>query len=188
MDNAVSYFPEMRRDNLFQRGKKYSDAGHLLGDGEDNAAAVYATIIGAFPDDEHAETFLLKTVDEAMRASFAQNRPRESADRALRLASSLPEKAPGILDLVGDVYYANNVLLSRDGYGAAAMYRRALEADSANAHAREQLLLIVTEIKNRLAGMTSRDERRALVRTAESNFPDTGEFPPLLRELEAAAK
>ncbi len=188
MDNAVSYFPEMKRDNLFQRGKKYSDAGRLLGDGEDNAAAVYATIIRTFPDDKHAEGLMLKTVDEAMRAGFAGNRSRESADRALRLAAALHEKAPGILGIAGDVYYANNVLLSRDGYGAAAMYTRALEADSSDAHARQQLIAIAAEIKNRLAGMTSRDERRSLVRTAESNFPDTGEFQPLLQELEAAAK
>jgi hypothetical protein len=188
MDNAVAYFPEMKLDNLYQRGKKYSDAGRLLGDGEDNAAAVYATIIKTFPDDKHAEGYLLKTVDEAMRTSFAGNRSRESADRALRLAAALPEKAPGILGIAGDIFYANNVLLSRDGYGAAAMYTRALEADSSNAHAREQLLTIAAEIKNRLAGMTSRDERRALVRTAESNFPATGEFQPLIQELEAGAK
>jgi tRNA A-37 threonylcarbamoyl transferase component Bud32 len=188
MDGALAYFPEMKRDNLYQRGKKYSDAGRLLGDGEDNAAAVYATIIRSFPDDKHAEGYLLKTVDVAMRTSFAENRPRESADRALRLAATLPEKAPGILGLAGDIYYANNVLLSRDGYGAASMYARALEADSTNAHARQQLIAIAAEIKNRLAGMTSRDERRALVRTTESNFPDTGEFQPLLRELEALAK
>lgn len=188
MDNAVSYFPEMKRDNLFQRGKKYADGGRLLGDGEDNAAAVYATIIRTFPDDKHVEGRLLETVDEAMRASFAGNKSRESADRALRLASALPEKAGAILGLCGDIYYANNVLLSRDGYGAAAMYTRAIEADSSNAHAREQLLTIVAEIKNRLAGMSDRAERRALVRTAESNFPDTGEFPPLLRELEAGSK
>jgi hypothetical protein len=188
MDNAVSYFPEMKRDNLFQRGKKYADGGRLLGDGEDNAAAVYATIIRTFPDDKHAEGYLLETVDEAMRESFAGNKSRESADRALRLASALPEKAGAILGLCGDIYYANNALLSRDGYGAAAMYTRALEADSSNAHAREQLLTIVAEIKNRLAGMSDRDDRRALMKTAESNFPDTGEFQPLLQELEAGSK
>ncbi len=188
MDNAVSYFPEMKRDNLYQRGKKYSDGARLLGDGEDNAAAVYATIIKAFPDDKPAEDYLLKTVDEAMRKSFAESRSRESADRALRLAAALPEKAPGILGIAGDIYYANNVLLSRDGYSAAAMYTRALASDSADAHAKQQLIVIAAEIKNRLAGMTSRDERRALVRTAESNFPDTGEFQPLLQELEAGAK
>jgi hypothetical protein len=188
MDQAVSYFPEMKRDNLFQRGKKYAGGGRLLGDGEDNAAAVYAAIIKAFPDDGHAEEHLLKTVDEALRASFAENKARQAADRTLRLASTLPDKAGRILGIAGDVYYANDALLSRDGYGAASMYARALEADSANAHARTQLIAIAAEIKNRLAGMSSREERRSLVKTAESNFPDTGEFGPLLQELEAAAR
>jgi hypothetical protein len=68
------------------------------------------------------------------------------------------------------------------------MYTKALKADTSNDRARKQLLTIVAEIKNRLAGMSDRAERRALVRTAESNFPDTGEFPPLLRELEAGSK
>jgi serine/threonine protein kinase len=185
MDKAVAYFPDMKLDNLHQRGKKFADGGRLLGDGEDNAAAVYATVIRTFPEDNHAAKGLGETLDKALRQGFAENRSRECSDRAVRLAETLPEKASGIFGICGDVYYANNVLLSGDGYCAAAMYTRALGADDSNDHARKQLLAIVAEIKNRLAGMSDRDERRAIARTARSNFPDSGEFPALLQELEA---
>ena len=188
MDRAVAYFPGMKLDNLYQRGKKFADGGRLLGDGEDNASAVYATIIRTYPAEGHAAKLIQETIDTAMRNSFAENKSREYGDYAAGLAASLPGEAGGIFAICGDVYYANNVLLSSDGYNAAAMYTKALKADTSNDRARKQLLTIVAEIKNRLAGMSDRAERRALARTAESNFPDTEEFSSLLRELEAGSK
>jgi len=188
MDKAVAYFPRMTLDNLYQRGKKYSDGGRLLSEGEDNASAVYATIIRTFPGEKSAATLLQETIDTAMRRSFEENRSRQSSDCALKLAADLPEKSGTIFGICGDVYYANNVLLSGDVYNAAAMYTKALEADNSDDHARKQLLLIIAEIKNRLAGISDRAERRALVRTAESNFPRTEEFSPLLLELEAQSR
>jgi tRNA A-37 threonylcarbamoyl transferase component Bud32 len=185
MDKAVAYFPDMKLDNLHQRAEKYAAGGRLLGDGEEYASAVYATIISTFPGDEHAAKGLREILDTAMRKSFAENKSREYSDRAAELAASLPGEAGGIFAICGDVYYANNVLLSRDGYSAAAMYTKALAADSSNDHARKQLLTILAEIRNRLAGIGDREERRALVKTAQSNFPDSGEFPELLKELEA---
>jgi tRNA A-37 threonylcarbamoyl transferase component Bud32 len=188
MDRAVAYFSDMKLDNLYQRGKKYADGGRLLTSGEDNASTVYATIIRTFPKDKHAAKCLEETIDKAMRMSFEENKSREYSDLAAALAASLPEKSGGIFGICGDVYYANNVLLSSDGYNAAAMYARALNADDSNDHARKQLLAIAAEIKNRLAGIADRDEKRTLVRSARSNFPDTEEFSPLLLELEAGLK
>jgi tRNA A-37 threonylcarbamoyl transferase component Bud32 len=188
MDKAVAYFPGMKLDNLYQRGEKYSDGGRLLSEDEDNASAVYATIIKIFADDRHAAKCLQETIDTAMRKSFEENKSREYTDLAVKLAAALPEKAGGILGICGDIYYANNVLLSNDEYNAAAMYTKALKADNSYDHARKQLLIIVAEIKNRLAGIGDREERRALARTAESNFPDTEEFSPLLLELEAQSR
>jgi tRNA A-37 threonylcarbamoyl transferase component Bud32 len=185
MDKAVEYFPVMKLDNLYQRGEKYAAGGRLLGNGEDNASAVYATIIRTFPGDRHAAKGLREALETAMRKSFTENKSREYADYAAGLAASLPGEAGGIFTICGDVYYANNVLLSRDGYNAAAMYTKALAADDSNDHARKQLLTIVAEIRNRLAGAGDRDEKRALVSAARSNFPDSGEFPALLRELES---
>ncbi len=188
MDKAVAYFPGMKLDNLYQRGKKYADGGRLLGDGEDNASAVYATIIRNFAEDRRAAKLLLETIDEAMRKSFEEDTSRAYSDRAAALAASLPGEAGGIFALCGDVYYANNALLSNDGYNAAALYTKALGADTSNEHARKQLLIIAAEIKNRLVGIGDREERRALVRSARSNFPDTGEFSSILLELEAQSR
>jgi tRNA A-37 threonylcarbamoyl transferase component Bud32 len=188
MDQAVSYFPDMKLDNLYERGKKFAGAGRLLGDGEDNAAAVYATIVRTFPAEGHAAKRLDEVVDRAMRKSFEENASRQYADRARALAASLPGKAGDMFRICGDVYYANNVLLSSDGYNAASMYTRALGADPANEHARKQLLAIVAEIRNRLAGTADRGEKRGLVRTARECLPDSGEFPALVRELEAQAQ
>jgi hypothetical protein len=188
MDKAVSYFPGMKLDNLYQRGKRYADGGRLLSDGEDNASVVYATIIRTFAEDKNAAKRLQETIDKAMRKSFEENKSRECTDLAVKLAAALPEESGVIFGICGDVYYANNVLLSNDEYNAAAMYTRALKADDSYDHARKQLLVIVAEIKNRLAGIGDRDERRALVRTAKSNLPDTEEFAPLLLELEAGSK
>lgn len=184
MDKAVAYFPDMKLDNLYQRGKKFADGGRLLSDGEDNASAVYATIIRTYPAEGHAAKLLQETLDTAMRNSFAENKSREYSDLAISLAAALPEKAGSIFGICGDVYYANNVLLSGDGYNAAAMYTKALNADTSNDHARKQLLTIVAEIKNRLAGIGDLGKKRALVRTARANFPDTEEFSPLLLDLE----
>jgi hypothetical protein len=188
MDKAVAYFPAMKLDNLYQRASKYSNGGRLLGGGEDNAAAVYATIIRTVGDDGNATKRLKETIDKAMRRDFEEKKPRECTDDALNLAETLPAQASGIYVICGDVYYANNALLSRDGYNAAAMYTKALKADNFNDHARKQLLTIVAEIKNRLVGMRDREERRALLRTAQSNLPDSEEFISLLRELEAGSK
>ncbi len=188
MDKAVAYFPGMKPDNLYQRGKKYADGGRLLGDGEDNASAVYAAIIRNFPEDRHAAKRLLETIDRAMRSSFEENKSRECSDRAAALAARLPGEAGGIFALCGDAYYANNTLLSNDAYNAAGMYTKALGADASNEHARKQLLAMAAEIKNRLAGIGDRDGRRALVRSARSNFPDTGEFSAILLELEAQSR
>ncbi len=188
MDKAVAYFPDMKLDNLHQRGKKYADGGRLLGDAEDNAAAAYAAIIRTFPEDGHAAKRLEETLDRAMRRSFEENKSRECADRAMTLAAALPEKAGDIFGICGDVYYANNVLLSNDRYNAASMYTRALAADGSSDRARKQLLAIAAEIRNRLAGIGDRGERRALVRSARANFPDTEEFSALLQELEALSR
>jgi predicted Ser/Thr protein kinase len=188
MDRAVAYFPDMKLDNLYQRGKKYADGARLLSDGEDNASAVYAAIIRDFPKDRHAAKRLRETIEEALRRSFAENKARECSDRAAALAAGLPGEAGDIFAMCGDAYYANNTLLSSDGYNAAAMYTRALEADASNEHARKQLLAMAAEIKNRLAGIGDRDERRELVRTARSNFPDTGEFSSILLELESGQR
>jgi tRNA A-37 threonylcarbamoyl transferase component Bud32/tetratricopeptide (TPR) repeat protein len=188
MDQAVSYFPDMKLDNLYERGKKFAGAGRLLGDGEDNAAAVYATIVRTFPAEGRAAKRLHEVVDRAMRKSFEENKSREYTDHAIAVAVSLPDKASDIYGICGDVYYANNVLLSRNGYNAAAMYSKALEADGSNDHARKQLLAIIAEIKNRLAGITDAHERLALVRSAALNFPRSGEFPSLIQELATELK
>ncbi len=188
MDRAVAYFPDMKLDNLYQRGKKFADGGRLLSDGEDNASAVYATIIRTYPAEGHAAKLIQETLDTAMRNSFAENKSREFSNLAISLAAALPEKAGSIFGICGDVYYANNVLLSNDGYNAAAMYTKALKADTSNDRARKQLLTIAAEIKNRLAGLGDRAERRSLAKSARSNFPDTEEFSPLLLELEAQSR
>ncbi len=184
MNKAVEYFPQMKLDNLYQRGHKYFEAARLLGDGEDNAADVYKAISVAFPGEEYAGERLRETITIAMKNAFLENRFREYTDLARGLAAGLPGMASGIYMICGDAYYANNMLLAGDRYSAATMYTRALAADSSNAQAKNQLMLIVAEIRNRLAGTAGRNEKLALIRMAKSNFPDTEEFAAILKDLD----